>query len=122
MSILSNCGSSVWYQVLPACGDGFTVALPGLVPLTDYYWILTDKFQHVYSEAVTTDADGRFVISAADFPEGFFNEYAGEMELVIKGHPYYCETLGFVFCDAFYDLFVLEFKGSGPAILPCICK
>lgn len=121
MALLNSC-DDIWYQSLPACADGFTVKPPGLKPETDYYWILTDKFGHIYSEVATTDAEGGFIITASEFPDGFFNEYAGQMELEIKGHPYYCEPLVFIFCNGIYTRFVIDFKrGDLPAILPCQC-
>lgn len=98
------------------------MALPGLLANTDYYWILTDKFDHVYSEVVTTDGDGAFVISADDFPGAFFNEHAGQMTLEVKGNPYYCESLGFTICGVYYDMLVIDFKsGHLPAKIPCEC-
>ncbi len=121
MVLLNNCGN-IYYQSLPACADGFTVQLPGTSPNTDYYWILTDKFDHVYSEVVTTDANGAFVISADDFPDGFFNQFAGQMELEIKGNPYYCEALTFTVCGTEYNRIVIDFKqGDLPALIPCGC-
>lgn len=120
MALLNDC-NNIYYQNLPACADGFTVAL-GLTPDTDYYWILTDKFEHTYSEIVTTDSEGAFIISADDFPSGFFNEFAGPMELEVKGNPYYCEPLTFTVCGVEYDRMVIEFKrGNLPAVIPCEC-
>jgi hypothetical protein len=92
------------------------------LPDTDYYWILSDKFEHVYSEVVTTDTEGAFIISADDFPDGFFNEFAGQMELEIKGNPYYCEPTQFDVCGVTYNKIVIDFKhGNLPAIIPCEC-
>lgn len=118
MALLNDC-DDIWYQSLPACVDGFTVKLPGMQPNTDYYWILTDKFEHVYSEVVTTDDNASFIISADEFPEGFFNEYAGQMELEVKGHPYYTDSLYFIVGDGGYTKIVIDFKrGDLPAIIP----
>ncbi len=120
MALLNDCGN-IYYQSLPACADGFTVAL-GLDPNADYWWILTDKFGHVYSEVVLTDSEGAFIVSADDFPPGFFNPYAGQMELEIKGNPYYCEPLEFTVCEVAYSRMVIDFKeGNIPAVIPCVC-
>ena len=120
MALLNDCGD-VYYQSLPACTDGFTVAL-GLTPNAYYWWILTDKFGHVYSEVVTADSEGAFIISADDFPDGFFNQFAGPMELKVKGNPYYCEPLTFMICDIAYSRIVIDFKqGNLPAKIPCEC-
>jgi hypothetical protein len=120
MALLNDCGN-IYYQSLPACADGFTVSV-GLDPDADYWWILTDKFGHVYSEVVTTDSAGAFIVSADDFPPGFFNPYAGQMELEIKGNPYYCEPLEFTVCEVAYSRMVIDFKeGNLPALIPCVC-
>lgn len=121
MALLNECGNN-WYQSLPACADGFTVQLPGLLPETDYWWTITDQFQHIYSEIVTTDANGRFIVSASEFPEGYFTESRGRIVMEIKGNPYYCEPLSFTMCGVDYNRFVLDFKkGDLPAVMPCQC-
>jgi len=120
MALLNDC-NNIYYQSLPACADGFQLNL-GLDANVDYWWILTDKFGHVYSGVVTTDANGSFNISASDFPPGFFNEFAGQMELEIKGNPYYCEPLTLDICGIGYDKIVIDFKrGNLPAVIPCTC-
>lgn len=121
MALFNNC-SGIYYQSLPACADGFTVQLPGLQPDADYWWILTDKFNHVYSDVVTTDSEGAFIIGEESFPDGFFNEFAGQMELEVKGNPYYCEPLEFTVCGQTYNRIVFDFKrGNLPAKIPCEC-
>ena len=120
MALLNNCGG-VYYQSLPACADGFTVAL-GLTPDEDYWWIMEDKFGHIYSDVVTTDSEGAFIISADEFPDGFFNEFAGQMVLEVKGNPYYCEAVTFTVCGVEYNRIVIDFKrGNLPAKIPCEC-
>ena len=121
MAILNNCGE-IFYAELPACASSFTVRLPGLLPSTEYQWYITDKFGHVYSETVTTDQNKSFVISAEDFPEGYFNPYIGFLELEVKKHAYYCETMIFNMCDGLFDRILISFKeGNIPAIIPCLC-
>jgi hypothetical protein len=120
MALLNDC-RGIYYQSLPACADGFTVAI-GLTAEETYWWILEDKFGHTYSDVVTTDSEGAFIISAAAFPDGFFNEFAGHMVLEIKGNPYYCEPLTFTVCGVEYGRIVIDFKqGSLPAKIPCEC-
>ena len=122
MALLNDCGN-IYYQYLPACADGFTVAF-GLDANTDYWWTLTDKFDRVYSEVVTTDTDGAFIISASDFPEGFFNEYAGPMVFQIRSNPYNCDYASMNVCGIGYSKAVLEFRNGGnlPAKIPCECS
>lgn len=121
MALLNNC-DDVWYQSLPACTTGFTVTSEQFEQNTDYYWIITDKFGHLYSDVAETDEFKTFEIPASAFPIGFFNEYAGQMILEVKGHPYYCEPIGMEICGAVYNRIVIDFKkGDLPAKIPCLC-
>lgn len=120
MALLNQCGES-FYQSLPACTDGFYIQHKSLQEGVDYYYILTDKFDRVYSEVVTADELNRIHISATDFPPGFFNESAGQMELEIKGNIYYCQSMYFIIGDGGYDKFIIDFKkGDLPAVIPCL--
>lgn len=120
MGLLNDC-QDAFYQSLPACTDGFFVQHNKLIPGEDYFYLLTDKFGHVYSEVVTADDEHRVHVSADDFPEGFFNEYAGSMVLEFKGNIYYCASMYFIIGDGGYTKFVIDFKkGSLPAVIPCL--
>lgn len=55
-----------------------------LEPLTEYTWIITDKFDKKYSGTVTTDADGFFDIDVADLPDGFLTQYSGDFTLEVQ--------------------------------------
>lgn len=121
MALLNNC-DNILYAVLPACLERFTVKLPGLVPNAVYSYIITDKFDHVYMEQVTTDADGAFIIEASDFPEGYFNQYMGMVELEVKSNIYYCAPESFQVCGKEYNRILIDFKvGAYPAQIPCEC-
>lgn len=55
-----------------------------LSPLTDYAWIITDKFGKKYSGEFTTDADGFWTIPVADLPAGLLTEYSGLFTLEVQ--------------------------------------
>lgn len=121
MAILNDCGE-IFYAELPACAPSFTVKLPGLSPNMDYQWYITDKFGHIYSESVTTDTEGAFVVYADDFPDGFFNPFIGYLELEVKSNAYYCVPETFEVCGKEYSQILILFKeGNIPALIPCIC-
>lgn len=54
-----------------------------LTPLTQYEWVITDKFNREYSGIFTTDADGFWQIPVADLPEGLLTEYSGNFTLQV---------------------------------------
>lgn len=120
-SNVNNC-DNILYSILPACLERFTVKLPGLLPNTEYIYIITDKFDHVYMESVTTDANGAFIIEASDFPDGYFNQYMGMVELEVKSNVYYCTPESFEVCGKEYSRIIIDFKaGAYPAQIPCEC-
>lgn len=90
-----------------------------LAPLTDYTWVIIDKFSKEYSGEFTTDADGFWSIPVDELPAGLLTEYSGLFTLkvmdsgckpvrmkiaqqydcidfVVKGGTYEKDTLG---CD-----------------------
>lgn len=55
-----------------------------LIPLTDYRWIITDKFSKKYEGDFTTDSDGFWSIPVADLPAGLLTEYSGLFTLEVQ--------------------------------------
>lgn len=55
-----------------------------LAPLTDYTWIITDKFLKKYSGQFTTDADGFWSIPVDELPPGLLTEYSGLFTLEVQ--------------------------------------
>lgn len=54
-----------------------------LAPLTDYTWVITDRFDHKYSGDFTTDADGFWSIPVDELPPGLLTEYSGQFTLEV---------------------------------------
>lgn len=55
-----------------------------LSPLSDYTWIITDKFGKKYSGLFTTDADGFWTIPVDQLPPGLLTEYSGLFTLEVQ--------------------------------------
>lgn len=54
-----------------------------LTPLTDYTWVITDKFDKKYQGDFTTDADGFWSIPVDELPAGLLTEYSGQFTLEV---------------------------------------
>jgi hypothetical protein len=103
---------------LAKCNSAITV-FAQLSPLTQYTWVITDKFGKKYQGEFTTDSDGFWTIPVEELPAGLLTEYSGLFTLevmdsgckpvkfkvaqefncidfVIKGGTYEKDTLG---CD-----------------------
>jgi hypothetical protein len=55
-----------------------------LSPLTDYTWIITDKFTNKFSGSFTTDADGFWSIPVDELPPGLLTQYSGLFTLEVQ--------------------------------------
>lgn len=55
-----------------------------LTPLSDYTWIITDKFGNKYQGTFTTDADGFWSIPVDELPAGLLTQYSGEFTLEVQ--------------------------------------
>lgn len=55
-----------------------------LSPLTEYTWIITDKFSKKYQGLFTTDADGFWTIPVDELPSGLLTEYSGLFTLEVQ--------------------------------------
>lgn len=103
---------------LAKCNTEITVYAQ-LSPLTEYTWVITDKFSKKYQGVFTTDSDGFWTIPVDELPSGLLTEYSGLFSLevmdsgckpvkfkiaqeyscidfVVKGGTYEKDTLG---CD-----------------------
>jgi hypothetical protein len=103
---------------LAKCNLAITVYAQ-LSPLTQYTWVITDKFGKKYQGEFTTDSDGFWTIPVDELPAGLLTEYSGLFTLevmdsgckpvkfkvaqeyscidfVVKGGTYEKDTLG---CD-----------------------
>lgn len=74
--------STCFTDFLAKCTDEITVYAQ-LSPLTEYTWIITDKFSKRYSNLFTTDSDGFWSIPVEDLPAGLLTEYSGLFTLEV---------------------------------------
>jgi hypothetical protein len=82
-----------------------------LTPATEYFYKITDKFNAIYSGAVTSTADGYLEIPIADFPDGYFNEYAGNFTLEIYTDADLCNRVQIPLVSS-YECVTIEIKGG----------
>lgn len=54
-----------------------------LAPLTDYIWIITDKFGNKYQGEFSTDSNGFWQIPVDELPSGLLTQYSGEFTLQV---------------------------------------
>ena len=80
-----------------------------LLPLTDYTWVITDKFGHKYDGAVTTDVDGFFSIPVADLPAGLLTPYSGDFKLEVMDST--CKPIKFKMASE-YDCVIFDVFGG----------
>jgi hypothetical protein len=55
-----------------------------LSPLTDYTWVISDKFGNKYQGEFTTDANGFWEIPVDELPSGLLTQYSGEFTLQVQ--------------------------------------
>lgn len=80
-----------------------------LTPLTDYTWIITDKFGNKYQGEFTTDADGFWQIQVADLPSGMLTQYSGDFLLQVQDSG--CKPVKFKVAQE-YDCIDFTIKGG----------
>lgn len=82
-----------------------------LTPATEYYYKITDKFDAVYSGSVTSTADGYLEIPIANFPDGYFNEFAGTFNLQVFTDADFCNQVDIPLVGT-YPCVTIEIKGG----------
>lgn len=80
-----------------------------LSPLSDYRWIITDKFGNKYQGEFTTDADGFWQILVADLPSGMLTQYSGDFTLQVQDPG--CKPVKFKAAQE-YDCLNFHIKGG----------
>jgi len=55
-----------------------------LAPLSDYTWIINDKFGNKYQGTFTSDADGFWTIPVDQLPPGLLTQYSGLFTLEVQ--------------------------------------
>lgn len=74
---------------LVKCNDTIQVNAK-LEPLTNYKWVITDKFNRQYEAEFVTDGSGFWQIDTDDLPAGLLTEFSGEFKLQVfdeNGEP-----------------------------------
>jgi hypothetical protein len=59
------------------------IVINTFVPLGNYTFIVTDSAGRKFSGAATRTAEGSLELAIVDFPDGFFTEFSGEMDIQI---------------------------------------
>jgi hypothetical protein len=80
-----------------------------LAPLSDYRWIITDKFGNKYQGEFTTDANGFWVIPVDELPSGLLTQYSGEFTLQVQDAG--CKPVKFKAAQE-YDCISFTVKGG----------
>lgn len=65
----------------------------GLAATTQYKAVVTNHFNQKYTQDVTTDGSGSFVLDITTFPDGFFNPYSGFFVLTVTDANNYVQTM-----------------------------
>src|SRR5690606_7168923 len=95
------------------CGpyNDFILLRSLLDPATEYTYRLRDKFDAEYIGQVTSDENGHLEIPISDFPDGFFNEYAGNFTLEIYTDADLCNRVQIPLVSS-YECVTIEVRGG----------
>lgn len=67
---------------------------------TEYYWVITDKFNRQYQGQFTTDVDGFWTIPITDLPAGLLTEFSGSFKLEVFNDPNGCAPVRFLIAQS----------------------
>jgi len=73
------------------CNDNINV-FARLTALTQYTWVITDKFDRQYSGIFTTDSNGFWQIPVEELPAGLLTEFSGSFKLEVYEFEVYPST------------------------------
>lgn len=80
-----------------------------LAPLSDYTWIIKDKFGNLYQGEFTTYSNGFWEIPVDELPSGLLTQYSGEFELQVQDTG--CKPVKFKIAQE-YDCINFTVKGG----------
>lgn len=80
-----------------------------LAPLSDYIWVITDKFGNKYQGEFTTDSNGFWEIPVDELPAGLLTQYSGEFTLQVQDTG--CKPVKFKIAQE-YDCINFTVKGG----------
>jgi hypothetical protein len=80
--------SACYQESFAGCGTSFTIhtRFTGSPAPTYYMWV-QDKFENVYVNTVSPNLDGSVTVVFSNFPQSFFNIYAGYFQLWFTTDP-----------------------------------
>lgn len=81
-----------------------------ITPITNYQWLIVDKFDNEYVGTLTTDANGNFTIPVTDLPPGLLNSYSGWFALQVL--ELYTAKPVELKMSQFYDAIQFQVKGG----------
>lgn len=80
-----------------------------LTAVTEYTWVITDKFNREYSGTFTTDVDGFWEIPVEELPAGLLTEFSGSFSLqVLDGG---CKPIKFLIAQE-YDCIAFDLRAG----------
>lgn len=100
--------SDCFTDYLVKCSEEINVYAQ-LAPLTEYKWIITDKFDNQYSGEFTTDSNGFWTIDTDDLPAGLLTSYSGVFSLQVEDET--CKPIKFKIAQE-YDCIRFDIKGG----------
>lgn len=104
---MSTC-ACCFTDYIAKCNTDITVYAQ-LSPLTQYTWIITDKFTNKYSGSFTTDSDGFWSIPVDELPSGLLTQYSGLFTLEVQDSG--CKPVKFKLAQE-YDCIDFTVKGG----------
>lgn len=107
MAALLNECLSTYYTKFPQCAENMNINV-GLLAETEYYVSILSPLGKEYNFAITTNADGDFVIPITDFPAMLLNRWSGPFTIRVFDGTDHCTVQTFTVCDITYDTIVFE--------------
>jgi len=80
----------------------------GLTVGVSYYLWVTDKFANVYREQITVIAGGIVRPTLTQYPDGYFNEFAGPFRLFLTTDAAGANTVSFTLSGTAYTCIIFE--------------
>lgn len=89
------------------CDATLQFALGLTVGVTYYFWVI-DKFANVYREQLTVIAGGIIRPTLTQYPDGFFNEYAGIFKAFLTTDAAGANKVNFTISGTTYNCIIFE--------------
>lgn len=102
-----NC-NCCFHDFIAKCNESLRVYAQ-LDPLTDYIWVIKDKFGNLYQGEFLTDADGFWSILVEELPAGLLTQYSGDFTLQVQSSG--CRPVKFKIAQE-YDCIAFTIKGG----------